>query len=261
MGTRNSITLGARQRTFDAKAIAVNARDNSASIQSHFRTPFVGHLGASVPSEMSVMTYVLTLFFLRRPSYISLLVMSIIVDAINRVSRRRLGTEFSVELLKRREAKLDSPSPIQTICVMVRVGASSLCPTVAFIFRRLSFARSVSVGSRSESCNVALQTSTRFRVRAVSSQAIGRNDGPSPAVAFTEPLRLLSSIVPGKANSKQPPKTLIAKITGAARWVAGEFSIFTDRHFASRIGDLFRVGMSASIARPTRFIIHDFVVV
>lgn len=261
MRTRHSITFWARQRTLYTKAVTVDARQDGAPAEAHFITPLIGHLGASIPSKSAVMAYISRLFFRCGPAYISLFVVSVVVNAIYRMFGRRFRAKFGIKFFERVEPKLDTTFSIQTVCSMGWGCASRFSTAITFVFRRLFFSRSESVLGIAQTSDVSLKTSARFSMRAVMSQTVGSYDFPRSTVAFAQPLGLPLFVVTRKADSDQSSKTLIAKITSTARRMARDFSIFTSRHFASYLGDLFRVGMSASIARPTRFIIHDFVVV
>jgi len=140
----------------------IQAVGNRSVSDAAIPTPLRQAFSDAVQGQSSIVARVLSLFRVCCPTYIAFFVMSFVVDSIQSVPRTRLTPNFLQELFVGFKTKLNSSSTVIFVGGVIRILATSFCPTVRTVFwcvtRPTRFAVSTSQFTR----NLFAKTSTRY---------------------------------------------------------------------------------------------------
>lgn len=196
-----------------------NTVTNSCNAQSSFCGPLTTNFTVSQCGDNDVATLVASLLQSRGPSHIPNFVVSVIIDAIQRIFSRRTPSYVFQKLFVGCEAKFNATTPVLWIALVLYVLATIFSRQVGFAFRCVTIAvRNGSVLSRV----------TSARLSRSFFQAIGILYRPVAALTVAKPFSLIIAIT-RKANNVQFIDFLIAKVIGTRIGISRDTMVY--RHW------------------------------
>ncbi len=151
------------------------------------------------------------LFFGRRPSAVGLAVVSVVINAVNRVVRTWMRTHVSIEIFKRLPFDANSTPSVGVVASVSRVGASRNHSHPCDIFRRFRHAVR-GVGATGRRGRFALDTSTAFSSAALALKMTHVGHTIRAAIAQAFPSRLTRLRVFSSLHNDEPSESLIEQI-------------------------------------------------
>lgn len=176
---------GQGHSTFSAPSQFVNALVNIVQWYSMKFRPLGRRLSCVPNSNFEASSGILTLFFLCSPSQIALFIMTIVINPVQRMFRRRFKSHIIEKVLERIETKFDSTTAIMDKCRICRILTSIFSVRKRAVFGSPVSTLAIAVRKMSGFAAFSSQAPTRFCMPTY--QIFGRHNSLVATFAFTEP--------------------------------------------------------------------------
>lgn len=164
----NAIFNGQSDGTRMTPMIEINARNDGLKLEAALAGPVDGGLSDSVCSDKDVVSAIPALSCGISPFNIAWLVVTIVVDSVQRMIRRGFSSDFGQKLLKALESELNTSTAIGGVFLIIGIAAPSFCSVVGSEFfcspSAMSFAASKALAKLLTSARAAVTSAQALAI-------------------------------------------------------------------------------------------------